>query len=65
MGEGDVDTSGVVVLVVDTSVVVVVDTSGVVDEQLQTVVVASELYIKQGKLHQIVAKLFKMMILCI
>ena len=65
MGEGDVDTSGVVVLVVDTSVVVVVDTSGVVDEQLQTVVVASELNIKQGQLHPIVAKLFKMTILCI
>ena len=51
MGEGDVDdvdTSGVVVLVVDTSCVVVVDTSGVVDEQLQTVVVASELYKNKG-----------------
>ena len=62
MGEDDVDTSGVVVLVVDTSCVVVVDTSGVVDEQLQTVVVASELYIKQMQLHQIVTKLFKMII---
>ena len=64
MGEDDVDTSGVVVLVVDTSVVVVVDTSGVVDEQLQTVVVASELYIKQGQLHSKVAKLFKMICIC-